>query len=61
MIEPGNDKLTYSVQEASVKLGISRNSLYEAVRKKQIPFIRIGGRILISRSGLETMLAKTEN
>jgi len=41
--------LTMTVDEAARILGISRNSAYEAVRRNQIPSIRIGRRILIPR------------
>ena len=41
--------LTMTVDEAARILGIGRNSAYEAVRRNQIPSIRIGRRILIPR------------
>ena len=50
------DRLTYSVEEAAELLGISRNSAYEAVRKGELPTVRLGRRILIPRSRLEAML-----
>ena len=48
-------RLTYSVDEAAEVLGISRASAYEAVRKGEIPHIKIGKRILIPRSFLESL------
>lgn len=48
---------TYTVPEAARKLGIGRNSAYEAVRSGEIPSIRIGGRILVPRLALDRMLA----
>jgi excisionase family DNA binding protein len=51
-----NERLTYTVEEAAELLGISRNSAYEAVRKGEIPTIRLGRRILIPRSRLEALL-----
>ncbi len=53
---PPADRLTYSVEEAAELLGISRNSAYEAVRKGELPTVRLGRRILIPRSRLETLL-----
>lgn len=50
------DRLTYSVEEGAELLGISRNSAYEAVRKGEIPTVRLGRRILIPRSRLEALL-----
>jgi excisionase family DNA binding protein len=51
------DRLTCSVEEAALLLGISRNSAYEAARKGEIPTIRLGRRILIPVSRLEDLLA----
>jgi excisionase family DNA binding protein len=48
---------TYTVEEAARKLGIGRNSCYEAARTGQLPSIRIGKRILVPRVALERMLA----
>ena len=45
----GPARLTLTVEEAAVLLGISRNSAYEAVRRGEIPSVRIGGRIVIPR------------
>ena len=42
-------RLTITVEEAAAHLGISRNSVYEAVRRGEIPSVRIGGRIVIPR------------
>jgi excisionase family DNA binding protein len=50
------DRLTYSVEEAALLLGVSRNSAYEAVRKGELPTVRLGRRILIPRSRLEALL-----
>ena len=49
-------RLTYTVEEAAHLIGISRNSAYEAVRRGEIPTIRIGRRILIPRTRLEDLL-----
>jgi excisionase family DNA binding protein len=48
----------YSPDEARKILKISRGLIYEAIRKGQIPSIRIGRRILIPRYGLEKLLTK---
>ena len=55
------ERLTYSVEEAARLLGISRNSAYEAVRRGEIPTIRIGRRILIPRSRLEAMMDQVDD
>ena len=51
------ERLTYTVDEAAQLLGISRNSAYEAVRRGEIPTIRLGRRILVPRNRLEEVLA----
>jgi excisionase family DNA binding protein len=51
-----SEKLTFTVTEAAVLLGVSRNAAYEAIRRGEIPAIRIGRRILIPRSRLDDFL-----
>jgi excisionase family DNA binding protein len=48
--------LTYTVEQAAKLLGIGRKQGYQAVGKKEIPSLRIGGRILVPRAALEQML-----
>ena len=45
-------RLTYSVEEAAKLLGISRAFAYKCIKSGEIPHIRIGGRILVSKSAL---------
>lgn len=47
---------TMTVREAAKRLGIGRNLAYEGVKRKEIPSIRIGGRILIPRTVIELLL-----
>jgi excisionase family DNA binding protein len=53
------EKLTYNVSEAAIRLGVSLPSLYQAIRKGEVPVIRIGHRILIPISALEAKLLAT--
>ena len=53
--------LTYTVEEAAKLLGIGRNHAYEAAKRGQIPAIRIGKRILISRAALDSMLSGAQS
>ena len=48
--------LVLTVEKARQQLGLSRGLMYEAVRRGQIPSIRIGRRILIPRAGLQRLL-----
>lgn len=47
---------TISVEEAGEVLGISRNSAYAAVRKGEIPVIRIGSLLRVPLPALERLL-----
>ena len=47
---------TYQVEEAARILGIGRSAAYEAVRRGDIPSIRIGRRVLVPRAALDRLL-----
>ncbi|RMF09398.1 MAG: DNA-binding protein [Alphaproteobacteria bacterium] len=49
---------TVSVEEAARILGLGRSSAYEAVRRGDIPSLRIGRRILVPRAALERLLGE---
>jgi excisionase family DNA binding protein len=49
-------RLTMTVDEATVVLGISRATAYDAVSWGEIPCIRIGRRILIPKVALERLV-----
>ena len=51
------DQLTISVPEAGRRLGVGRNTAYEAARQGQIPVIRIGKRMVVPLAAFEAMLA----
>ena len=53
-------RLTLTVEEAALELGISRSLAYEAIRQREIPSIRVGRRILIPRHALNLMLQGAE-
>ena len=52
-----NEMKAVSVTEASRLLGISRNLAYEAIRRGEIPSVKIGGRILVPTEALDKMLS----
>lgn len=52
-----SERITLTVDEAAVKLGISRPVAYRAVKRGEIPTIKIGRRILVPISALEKLLA----
>lgn len=49
-------RLTLTVEEAASLLGISRGLAYEKCRAGEIPTVRIGRRLLVSRVALKCML-----
>ena len=51
-----NGKLCYSAREAGALLGLSKNSVYQAVARGELPALRIGARVLIPKASLERML-----
>lgn len=56
MAKRKHDRLTMSVPEAGLKLGIGRNQAYEAARTGQLPTIRLGKRYLVPVAALERLL-----
>jgi excisionase family DNA binding protein len=55
MCEEG-DMLALTVAETARRLGLSRQGAYQAVRRGDIPSLRIGKRILVPRTALEQLL-----
>jgi excisionase family DNA binding protein len=54
--KPTQRRLTLTVEEAAQRLGVSRALAYEAVRRGEIPHIKIGRRILVPTAALEKLL-----
>ena len=50
------EKLTLKVSEAAIKLGVSEPTLYQAIKKGEVPVLRIGHRILVPVVALEKLL-----
>lgn len=55
------ERQTLTVEEAAKRLGIGRNSAYQAARTGELPTIRIGKRLVVPRQALERMLATGTN
>ena len=53
-------RLTLTVEEAAATLGISRAFAYEAVRRGDIPSIRIGRRVLVPHAALNRLLSSPD-
>ena len=50
-------RVTYTVTQFAKLAGIGRNQAYDAVRRKVVPSLRIGKRILIPAAGVERLLS----
>jgi len=50
------EALTITVEEAAGLLRIGRNLAYEAVKRGELPAIRVGRRVLVPRRALERLL-----
>lgn len=50
------EKPTMSVDTAAGLLGISRNGAYDAVKRGEIPSIKIGGRVMVISAKLRGMI-----
>jgi excisionase family DNA binding protein len=56
-----DDRLVYDVPEAGAKLGLPRSGSYAAVKRGEIPSIRIGRLLKVPKAAFDEMLkAKTE-
>jgi excisionase family DNA binding protein len=52
----GEERLTYTLNEAARRLGISRALAYEAAHRGELPVWRIGRRVLVPRAALLRLL-----
>jgi excisionase family DNA binding protein len=48
-----------SVPEAAAALGIGRTLLWELIRRGEVPNVRLGRRVLVARSDLEALAARS--
>ena len=51
------ERLTVTVEEAAVMLGISRTTAYGCASRNEIPTVRLGRRIVVPTAALTAMLA----
>ncbi len=49
------EKATYTVAETAKLLGVSRDSIYAAVQRGEIPSLRLGRRVMVPGSALKAM------
>jgi excisionase family DNA binding protein len=56
-IKTSIERRVVTLNEAAQMLRISRGSAYEAAKRKEIPTIRIGRRLLVPAAALDRLLA----
>jgi excisionase family DNA binding protein len=54
--DPAAERLAYSVNEAARLTGLSRDLLYDEMRRGNLSYIKVGRRRLITRQHLEQFL-----
>ncbi|QTL47327.1 helix-turn-helix domain-containing protein [Priestia aryabhattai] len=53
-------KRTLTVKETAQYIGVSKDLIYKMVRTKEIPFIRIGRRVLFRKESIDQWLHSQE-
>jgi len=61
MIAENKERLVYSVYDLVDLLGLSISSVYKGINDNEIPYVRVGGRILIPKKMLDEWLSKRES
>jgi excisionase family DNA binding protein len=56
-VDEAENRATYTVDETARILGIGRSAAYEGIRRRDIPSIRVGKRLLVPRAALEHLLS----
>jgi excisionase family DNA binding protein len=52
----GANRETYDLPEVAQRLGIGRAQAYQAAKRGEIPAIKIGKRLLVSKAALDRLL-----
>jgi excisionase family DNA binding protein len=59
--DPLADRFAYSVAEAALITGLSRDLLYDQMRVGKLPYLKVGRRRIITRQNLEAFLSSAES
>ncbi len=54
-------KLTYTVSEAALVLGISRTTAYECIHTGQLRALRLGRRLVVPHRAIEALLSGSDD
>jgi excisionase family DNA binding protein len=49
-----------SIREAAITLGVCERTVWTLAQERELPHVRIGRRVLFSRSALEAWIARQE-
>lgn len=58
MTAPAAERLTLTIPEAGVLLGIGRDAAYRAARDGEIPTLKLGRRLVVPRARLLALLGE---
>jgi excisionase family DNA binding protein len=53
-----SEKLAYTIEETAAVSGLGRTTIYELIKRRELPRVKIGARTLIRRQDLEAMLER---
>jgi excisionase family DNA binding protein len=53
-----SEKIAYSIAEAVAASGIGRTTIYELIKRGELPIAKVGARTVIRRHDLEAMLER---
>ena len=57
----GQERRAFSVSEAAAMLGLHRQTLAAAIRRGELPAVRLGRKVLVPRTALDRLLAIEES
>jgi excisionase family DNA binding protein len=55
-VKRNGQRLVYSVEEARQLLGVGKNQCYDAIKRGEIPHIKLGAHILIPKAPFHKLL-----
>lgn len=53
-----SEKLAYTIPEAVSATGLGRTTIYELIKRGELPLVKVGSRSLVRRQDLEAMLER---
>jgi excisionase family DNA binding protein len=53
-----SEKIAYTINEAVAVSGLGRTTIYELIKNRELPRVKVGARTLIRRQDLDAMLER---